>query len=78
MPLQQADTDRLLIHVVQHTRAFTKNIDRANSRTTQPKNVRVDNRLSRALEITASDLLDEAWNVDVRGTSGRARGIETK
>jgi hypothetical protein len=63
---------------MQYARAFAKHVHRANSRATQAENVCVNDGFGRALQVTRRDLLDEAWDVDVRGASGRARGIETK
>ncbi len=74
--LQAADLDRLLVVAMQHAGAFAEDIHGTGARAACAEDVGVEDGLCRAFEVIAGDLLDEARDVDVRGTGGRAGRVE--
>jgi hypothetical protein len=76
--LEAAYGDWLFVESMEDTRAFAQHIDRADARTTEAQDVGIHNGGGGAGEISSSDLLDEARNVDVGGASRGARRIEAE
>ncbi len=74
--LQASNLDWLLVVAVHHARAFAQHIHRASSRTTSTQDVRIQNRLRRALKIAARNLLDELRHINMRWTGRHARRVE--
>lgn len=74
--LKKRDGDGLALVAMHDARAFTENFNRTDSGATAGENVCVENFVRRAAKISAGDALDEAGNVNVRGTGGCAGRVE--
>ena len=75
-PLQARNLNRLLVVAVHHARALAQHLDRTCPRATRTKNIRVKDRVRRALHIPRRNLLDKSRHIDMRRASIRARRIE--
>src|ERR1700760_4394076 len=71
--LQQRNLDRVAIVSVHDAGAFAEHFDRAGPRTTAPQYIGVENAQRRTAQVAGGDALDEARDIDVRGT-GRGAG----
>ena len=73
VPLQCGDRDRLVPFVLQHAGALAKHFDRADARARPGEQVLAVDRAGGGQRVAGGQLANEARNVDVCRTRGRAR-----
>src|SRR3954462_6857986 len=74
--LQLCNLYRLLVVPMHHACALTQHIDRTGARATGPQNISVEDRLGRAFQISARNLLDKPRDINMRRARSRAGSIE--
>src|SRR5271169_518248 len=76
MPLQSRNLNRLLVVPMHHARTLAQHLHRARPRATPAKNIGIQNRVRRALQIPRGYFLNEARHIDMCRAGASAWSIE--